>query len=84
VGDELGGELVEARVVHGERVERGWSGVRRRRDRVIRARDDGTRVATVRVLSNAEWEWGERDGGEQGDCAGRGTGFEGRRTNSCL
>lgn len=52
--------------------------------RVIRARDDGTRVATVRVLSNAEWAWGERDGGEQGDCAGRGTGFEGRRTKSCL
>jgi hypothetical protein len=24
VGDELGGELVEARVVHGERVEREW------------------------------------------------------------
>jgi hypothetical protein len=25
VGDELGGELVEARVVHGGRVVRGWS-----------------------------------------------------------
>ena len=50
----------------------------RRWDRVIRARDDGTRVATVRVLSNAEWESGERDGGEQVDCAGRGSGFEGR------
>jgi hypothetical protein len=50
----------------------------------IRARDGVTRVATVRVLSNGEWVCGERDGGEQGDCAGRGSGFEGRRTNSCL
>jgi hypothetical protein len=50
----------------------------RRWARRIRARDGVTRVATARVLSNAEWELGERDGGEQVDCAGRGSGFEGR------